>query len=159
MGSVIFILLILIAGILYNIIPPYIKRKKTEIPFWNSILCTGLPIITIKSNDIELHMLVDSGSDMNHIDKKVLDKIEARELEGGSNISTLGGTVTAPYYSVELKVRGKKMQETCLAVDFGEALKTTEEELGYEIHGILGMSFLESHKYVLDFYNFVMYQK
>lgn len=153
------VLLILFAGTLYNIIPPYIKRKKTKISFVDSLTKTGLPIIPVKSGNTQLYMLVDSGSDWSHIDKKVINGVKAKQLEGGNQISTLGGVVSAPFYQVELDVKGEKMQETCLALDFGEAFKSTEEEYGHEIHGILGMSFLEQHNYVLDFDKFIAYQK
>lgn len=159
MELIIATLIVLFAGTLYNIIPPYIKRKKTEISFRQSIVKTNLPIVAVKSGDMELHMLVDSGSDFSHIDKNILHDIKASKLEGSNKVHSIGGVITADYYFVNFDVKGENIDEICLATDFGEALKSTEEECGYKVHGILGIPFLINHNYILDFNNFIAYQQ
>ena len=138
-------------------------RRRSYMSFRESLDLTGLPIITFKWRDKRLHFLLDTGANFSVINEKVAAKIAENtqiNMRGSSKLVGLGGEVKeCPHLPIELSYKDKLYQEKFQVTDMSKPFKEIKNMHGVTLHGILGNSFLERYKYVLDFKEMIAYSK
>lgn len=135
------------------------KNKKT-ISFKESMDLTELPIITFSNNNTKLNFLLDTGSNISHINNSILNKLNFTTLN--REISTVGFTgeiVDSAFCKMELEYKGKIYEDDFSITNLDDAFGVIKQESGVQIHGILGSKFFEKYKYVLDFGKLIAYMK
>lgn len=135
------------------------KNKKT-ISFKESMDLTELPIITFSNNNTKLNFLLDTGSNISHINSSILNKLNFTTLN--REISTVGFTgeiVDSAFCKMELEYKGKIYEDDFSITNLDDAFGVIKQESGVQIHGILGSKFFEKYKYVLDFGKLIAYMK
>jgi hypothetical protein len=150
---------IIIILIVFTIADIKNKNKKT-ISFKESMDLTELPIITFSNNNIKLNFLLDTGSNISHINSSVLNKLQYSILN--KEISTVGFTgevVDSAFCKMELEYKGKTYKDEFSITNLDEAFGVIKQESGVQIHGILGSKFFERYKYILDFSKLEAYTK
>lgn len=135
------------------------QKEKTKISFKEGLDLTDLPIVTFYQNSKKLHFLLDTGSNISYINKKVLQDIEAESL--GSSSSTFGvegAGINTEHYMIQIGYKDQVFTEEFGALDLSPAFSAIEAESGIKLHGIIGNKFFEKYKYILDFRELIAYR-
>ena len=143
-----------------NVIEKIIKEKRDKISFKESMDLTDLPIITLYNGKTKINFLLDTGSNLSHINRSYLSNLEYQDLNVEQDtIGMEGNKVTSKVCIIQVFYKENKYEEEFVASDLDNAFNTIKQESGVQIHGILGNKFFEKYKYVLDFSNLTAYVK
>lgn len=154
------ILLVLLLATSVNIIEKIVKEKKDKISFKESMDLTDLPIITLYNGKTKINFLLDTGSNLSHINRSYLSNLEYQDLNVEQDtIGMEGSKVTSKVCKIQVFYKENRYEEEFVASDLDNAFNTIKQESGVQIHGILGNKFFEKYKYVLDFSNLTAYVK
>ena len=117
-----------------------------------SLTQVGLPLILVKAQAQYLCFLLDTGSNINVLDKKVA---EFFQLSGGTAQQQqfgIDGTLqTTDVVKLTFSLEEREYKADFSVMDLSSAFGKVEEESGIQIHGLLGCSFMEQQNWVLDF--------
>lgn len=160
LGVINIILLVLLLAFSVNIIEKIIREKRDKISFKESMDLTDLPIITLYNGKTKINFLLDTGSNLSHINRSYLSNLEYQDLNVEQDtIGMEGNKVTSKVCRIQVFYKENKYEEEFVASDLDNAFNTIKQESGVQIHGILGNKFFEKYKYVLDFSNLTAYVK
>lgn len=117
-----------------------------------SIFKVGLPLLIVKAQAQNLCFLLDTGSNINVLDKRVA---EFFQLSGGTaqqqQFGIDGELRTSNIVEFSFFLEEREYKADFSVMDLSSAFGKEEEESGIQIHGLLGCSFMEQQKWVLDF--------
>lgn len=117
-----------------------------------------LPIITFQVGGKKLNFLLDTGANYCIIDSNLLDTIEHTKLNLEGTVYGAGGVeVKVSYVSIDLKYKGVDYADMFQVLDLSNTFGMIKEESGVNLHGVLGNSFFQKYKYVIDFDELVAY--
>ncbi|WP_418665343.1 aspartyl protease family protein [Alistipes finegoldii] len=116
-----------------------------------------IPLLIVKAQAKNLCFLLDTGSNINILDKKVA---EFFQLSGGTAQQQqfgIDGTLqTTDVVKLTFSLEEREYKADFSVMDLSSAFGKVEEESGIQIHGLLGCSFMEQQKWVLDFENLTL---
>lgn len=162
LSLVICFLVAVILALLGSILSDWLV-KKIGSSYKDSIDKAGVPIVTFKNGNQSLNFLLDTGSDMSHIDTSVVKSLEDIETTKGDSVAiyTANGFKEGnnDWIRIPLKYRGQYYSEEFMPLDLHETFNSIKEETGIQLHGILGVTFLRNYRYVLDFDKMIAYTK
>lgn len=132
------------------------NRYKQSISFKESLDLTELPIVTFYYDDvkrIKLNFLLDTGSNLSHINKSVLSSINENyeEKESVSVIGINGSPMKSSICNLDIKYKDLSFTEEFVVSDLDTVFSEVKKNTGVQIHGILGSKFFEKYKYIIDF--------
>ena len=135
--------------------------------FWNNIAnrrmiiplhLRCLPLLIVKAQVKNLCFLLDTGSNINVLDKRVA---EFFQLSGGTAQQQqfgIDGTLQiTDVVKLTFSLEEREYKADFSVMDLSSAFGKVEEESGIQIHGLLGCSFMEQQKWVLDFEKLCLY--
>lgn len=119
----------------------------------NSILSKlGLPLLIVKAQAKNLCFLLDTGSNINVLDKKVAEFFQLSSGTAQQHQFGIDGTLqTTNVVELTFSLEEREYKADFSVMDLSSAFGKVEEESGIQIHGLLGCSFMEQQKWVLDF--------
>lgn len=136
------------------------KDKYDYLSFRESLDLTGLPIITFHQDKVKLNFMLDTGSNKNIIDKSIVSKIENIPIKGKTSIMGFNGQKeVATNTKIEMSHKNKILESNFQVLDMSVPFGEIKKEFGVTIHGILGNTFMQKYKYILDFDEMVAYSK
>lgn len=138
-----------------------IFHKPEEISFKAGLDLTSIPVVTLYQGDKKFNFLLDTGSNSCIINKSDLPKIEHKVMEGeAESIVGMEGTpVMANRCMITLYFGNRGYEYSYLINDMSQAFNNIKQTTGVTLHGIIGSSFFNKFKYVLDFDKLVAYSK
>jgi hypothetical protein len=135
-------------------------EKKNAISFKESMDLTDLPIITLRQGAKKVNLLLDTGSTKSVILPSVLENLEYEDTgEVGTIYGMEGNTIDTKYIKMDLMYNYITYNEVFQVVDMSNAFNSIKQSTGVTVHGILGNSFFERYKYIIDFQKFIAYGK
>lgn len=154
----IFAVIMAVIGIIY-----YINTKyKYNISFKTSMQLTDYPILILKSNDVQLNFLVDTGSSFSQIDSNALEGCCYEILKNnGFRYSTGAGSakIEAGVLAINLDLENHNLNTYMAFKDMSDVFKPIKDKNGVNINGILGTDFLNANKFVIDFEKYLIRSK
>ena len=119
----------------------------------NSILSKlGLPLLIVKAQAKNLCFLLDTGSNINVLDKKVAEFFQLSSGTVQRQQFGIDGTLQiTDVVEMTFSLEEREYKAAFSVMDLSSAFGKLEEESGIQIHGLLGCSFIEQQKWVLDF--------
>lgn len=119
----------------------------------NSILSKlGLPLLIVKAQAKNLCFLLDTGSNINVLDKKVAEFFQLSSGTVQRQQFGIDGTLQiTDVVEMTFSLEEREYKAAFSVMDLSSAFGKVEEESGIQIHGLLGCSFMEQQKWVLDF--------
>lgn len=158
------LLVILLAGVIlaikYSI--KFIQKCRTDyISFRESLALTELPIITFYQNGKKINFVLDTGSTMSVVNEKSLKGLKHTLNDSTSTAAGLDGKLKegVKHVNITIEYKDKMYTEIFQVLNLTELLTMIKESTGVSIHGILGTSFMQKYKYVLDFKEMIAYSK
>lgn len=129
------------------------ESPKILINFNSLLIDNNIPVITIVINKNEYNFLIDSGCNVNILEKSVfLEQI--LDTESDNNNSIIGIQVSAEktyHTNLSFTLQNKEFIEVFEILDASHGFKPIEELYHIPIHGILGCEFFKKYKVILDF--------
>lgn len=158
---IVILLAVILVAVIVNGIESYRRQKKKEtMSFREAMDLTELPIITFYNNNKKLNFLLDTGSDLSHINKSLLPSLKYKEIDESRNIISVGGnTQSLGCCDMTVTYKNQKFIDRFYISDLDEAFGVIKAETGVQIHGILGSKFFVKYKYILDFESLIAYSK
>lgn len=123
-----------------------------------SIDKVGIPFVTVSNGDKTLNFIIDTGSNLSYLDSRYLDWFKAKDLNKSTKTVGAGGSLETHHYVISFDYNGRKFKDVVGSVDLQHAFGQIKDESGIEIHGILGVQFLRSNHFVIDFDTLNFYQ-
>lgn len=157
--GILIICIIVVAAFIANGIEDHHKGNKMS--FRESMDLTELPIVTFYQGNEKFNFLLDTGSNHSHISTETAARIKGTPMVGEVSVSGSGGSVSVnKAIQSELSYKDNNYNVVLLIGDhLNEAFKSMKETTGVSVHGIIGSTFLNENKYVLDFDELVAYTK
>lgn len=157
-------LLVLIILVIYFTIGLIISLRKKKvsdiISIRESLLLTGFPIITLRSNGKLLNFLLDTGANYSAIHKDIVNDTDFTVSEQAGSCTGLTGSIeNCDYVELHLSYKDTKMTAFSQVLDLSHVINTIKDSSGVTIHGILGNCFFQDYRYVLDFDKLAVYSK
>lgn len=133
----------------------YEKRKeRTILSIKEAVLLTDFPILTFNNNGKKLRFLLDTGSNRNIIDKRMIPYLmitDSSSAHGMDSAEGLGGTADfSGTYLICFNYDSLKFRAVFMAMDGCAGFDKIKEESGVEVNGILGAPFMTQYKYLID---------
>jgi len=136
------------------------KQKNTAMDFRRGLELADLPIVTFYQGDIKLNFLLDTGANYSVINSSTLNSINYTPSKHTSTVYGLEGkSQKASFAIIEFTYRNNKYDDSFQVIDMSNAFDNIKKESGVTLHGIIGNSFMQRFKYVLDFDEMIAYSK
>lgn len=137
--------------------------KKVGFSLKETMTDIGVPIVTLKNGEKEFNFILDTGSDISHIDSNIKDSLSNTEEVEGDNltVTTANGSVEGNnnWIRVPLNYKKQSFVEDFMLLDLHDSFEVLREDTGIQLHGILGGTFLRKYRYVLDYVDLIAYTK
>lgn len=138
--------------ILAKIVNAFFSKKEYEMSFGEALDLTGLPIVTFTQGEHKLNFLLDSGANKSVINSDHLKAL--RHAPTGEKCTVFGmegNSVETYFTTIPFTYKNRSYTEEFQVVDLNSAINQVKVESGVNFIGIIGNSFLQKYKYVLDF--------
>ena len=162
-GNIFIVLLIVLVFTIIAYVVDLFRRTKIDplvgkISFKESMDLVELPIITFVNNGNKFNFLFDTGASLSSINKECLKSFNyEKEDKSGTVYGIDGNKQELNYVKAILNYRGREYSESFQVVDLSQAFNHIKQDYGVTLHGIIGNSFFQKYKYVLDFSELVAY--
>lgn len=154
------IIVVLVVFITTSTIKNRIKRNRSKISFKESMDLVELPVVTFYNNNRKLNFLLDTGSNVSHINKSVLSSLDCEKINKENTVMGIEGKkIVSKVCDMILYYKNQKFEGEFSITDLNSAFNAIKKESGVHIHGILGNLFFQKYKYIFDFDNLAVYCK
>ena len=118
----------------------------------------GLPLLIVKAQAKNLCFLLDTGSNINVLDRRVSEFFQlSGETAKQHQFGIDGELRTTDVVELAFSLEEQEYKANFSVMDLSSAFGKVEEESGIQIHGLLGCSFMEQQKWILDFEKLCLY--
>ena len=154
------LLVVIVVAMIINAIEDNRKKNDSKISFRESMDLTELPVVTFYNGDKKLNFLLDTGSNVSHINSSVIHLLDHTKTDQKTDtIGMEGNKVSNDICKMTVYYRNQRFEEDFIISDLNDAFDIIKQEDGVQIHGILGSKFFEKYRYVLDFSELIAYIK
>ena len=154
------LLVVIVVAMIINAIEDNRKKNESKISFRESMDLTELPVVTFYNGDKKLNFLLDTGSNVSHINSSVIHLLDHTKTDQKTDtIGMEGNKVSNDICKMTVYYRNQRFEEDFIISDLNDAFDIIKQEDGVQIHGILGSKFFEKYRYVLDFSELIAYIK
>ena len=142
----------------------YVNRKNrirhsTKMSFKESLDLTDLPIVTFTIGDKKCNFLLDTGASESVINESCLKTYPYMTVNGSGTLTGLDGIKRKTnYVRMDLTYKGKDYSEIFTVTDMDKVFNTIKTETGVTLNGILGNSFMQTYRYIIDFKELAAYR-
>lgn len=138
--------------ILAKIVNAFFSKKEYEMSFGEALDLTGLPIVTFTQGEHKLNFLLDSGANKSVINSDHLKALSHTPTGEKCTVFGMEGNSVETYFTtIPFTYKNRSYTEEFQVVDLNSAINQVKAESGVNFIGIIGNSFLQKYKYVLDF--------
>lgn len=157
---VIGILLMVLAVLAVSTIRKNRRRDDSKISFKEAMDLVELPVVTFYNGDRKLNFLLDTGSNVSHINSSVISSLNCKKTGISKEHMGIEGNIkNTEMCEMSIYYKNQKFEGEFYMTDLDNAFDIIKQESGVQIHGILGSKFFERYKYVLDFGELVAHVK
>lgn len=129
-----------------------------KMSFKETLDLTELPIVTFRNNDKKFNFLLDTGATNSVINKSALADMVSNPTEKKDTIyGSDGNREEVDIVSIGISYKDNTFDEEFYAKDLDAAFGNLKVSHGVNLHGILGNSFFQRYRYVIDFDKLVAY--
>lgn len=153
-------LIAIIIVIVAQLIRKYSKIYKRVISFRESLDLAGLPVITFNQGKKKFNFLFDTGATNSVINSTVLKDLKYTPISD-YKCEVYGMEGNAQYVdivTIDFK-RDITFSDEFQVIDMSSAFDSVKAETGVTISGILGNTFFQKYKYVIDYEQMIVYSK
>lgn len=136
-----------------------IDKNLGKISFKESMDLVDLPVITFFNNGKKFNFLLDTGSSHSSFNLESIEGVLGNPIEGEYThfIGADGNPTPTQSVTMPIVYKDKEYQEDFQVIDLSKAFGIVKSESGVNLHGILGNSFFQKYKYVINFDELIVY--
>lgn len=156
------ILAVVVIATIVNICESKLDKERSKFSFKEAMDLIDLPIITFQAGNNKLSFLLDTGADESHITSEAAPLLNTVPFDANisDNITVAKNVSVSKGYNTTLTYKGHNYDVTLYeSKEMSGAFAQLKSMYGIQIHGILGTSFFQKYRYVLDFAELTAYQK
>ena len=138
-----------------------VKVKGEKLEFRQDYANHQLPIVKLNFNGNRLNFLLDTGADINIINKDTFNSIKTEDVnvEKAALVTTGSTAVTSEKTILPFKYGNKKFEEPFRIMNMSEPFNYLLDKHQIQIHGVLGTDFFSKYKWSIDFDTMVVWTK
>lgn len=155
------LIIVTFIAVLINGVEDYNSYNRTnKLSFKGSIDSLTIPIVTLFNNGKAFNFVVDTGANYSVINAEYLKLFDAKIIKGiTGKVYGIDGNQQDVYYArIQLSQYTDNFVEEFQIFDIQSMCDNLKEENGVEIVGILGSSFFQRYKFIIDFNELNMYR-
>lgn len=155
------LIIVTFIAVLINGVEDYNSHNRTnKLSFKGSIDSLTIPIVTLFNNGKAFNFVVDTGANYSVINTEYLKLFDAKIIKGiTGKVYGIDGNQQDVYYArIQLSQYTDNFVEEFQIFDIQSMCDNLKEENGVEIVGILGSSFFQRYKFIIDFDELNMYR-
>lgn len=151
----------IIAGIVNLIGVGDTKRKADSISLKESMDLCNMPVVTFMNNGNKFNFILDTGATESHVSVSTMSNMIGTDSGRQVHVQGFTGAAEANCSKiVDLIYKDRVFTaELFISPALDNAFAEIKQNLGVQLHGIIGSTFLREHGYVLDFYDLIAYSK
>ncbi len=148
-------------GIIAHTIAKKLEQKKTSVSFEEAMNLLDLPLVTVFVNRKKLNLIVDTGCDTSCLSKFGQSIAQIKSTKSSStSVGADGKAVQVQDSTLDFTLKKHKYsQHFTIREGLDEAFAIVKQECGVQLHGLLGSDFLNTHNYVIDYKDHILYKK
>ena len=138
------------------------KDKISKVSFKKTLQIAGIPIVTLKHDNLRLNFIIDTGATTSLINSSLLERIKDKQkIDSIDVVSGLDPNVEykTEKYNIPIWLNRNKFNVIFCVMDLNPTFNSLKYETGITVHGLLGSDFLESNKCILDYDRMILYHK
>ncbi len=124
---------------------------------------SNMPIIEVLIDKKKCKFLLDSGANINVLDKNIFEKIDNNKImkTPSEGFTTASGGLESKVFRAEIKFKLEQQifNEIFEIIDMSAPFGTIKDKDNIELHGILGTGFFQKYQWTIDFENLVVWVK
>jgi predicted aspartyl protease len=138
-----------------------VKKNGDKLEFNNDYNNHKIPVIKLCFEGEKYNFLIDTGADVNLLNKSVFNEITKGNVETLTNgmIQTASSEVKSEKADLSFKYINKQFTENFVLFDLDVAFKNMLIDRNIQLHGVLGSEFFKKHRWSVDFDNMVIWTK
>lgn len=156
------IIILLIACLTASIIIIYKDRSKhkTKMSFREGLDLTDIPVVTFNINNKKANFVLDTGASSSVINEECLKDFDyvVSDKDSGKVTGIDGVKRDITYVDIILNYKDIEYPESFMVTDLSDVFNIIKEETGVNLNGIIGTSFMQKYRYILDFKELVAYR-
>lgn len=155
------LIIVTFIAVLINGVEDYNSHNRAnKLSFKGSIDSLTIPIVTLFNNGKAFNFVVDTGANYSVINAEYLKLFDAKIIKGiTGKVYGIDGNLQDVYYArIQLSQHTDNFVEEFQIFDIQSMCDNLKEENGVEIVGILGSSFFQRYKFIIDFNELNMYR-
>lgn len=155
------LIIVTFIAVLVNGVEDYNSHNRTnKLSFKGSVDSLTIPIVTLFNNGKAFNFVVDTGANYSVINAEYLKLFDAKIIKGiTGKVYGIDGNQQDVYYArIQLSQYTDNFVEEFQIFDIQSMCDNLKEENGVEIVGILGSSFFQRYKFIIDFNELNMYR-
>ena len=133
------------------------NKTGTCISFKGTLKKTGLPIITLYNDDCALNFLVDTGSDVNCINKDKLKYLHYTETNKSGKMVNSSGVEQAKVVNLPINDQSGVANMEFYILDLSKQFDAIAKHDGVQIDGILGSKFCKDAGLIINYNDYKIY--
>ena len=135
-------------------------RDTTVMSIRESLDLVGLPIVTFTIDSVRYNFILDTGANISTIDSSIIPSIKHEKTGEKDVLYGIDGRPTeSEYLNIDLEYNNNKYTELFQAADIAASLDRVKQESGISVAGLIGNSFFQKYKYLIDFNSLKVYSK
>lgn len=135
-------------------------RDTTVMSIRESLDLVGLPIVTFTIDSVRYNFILDTGANVSTIDSGIIPSIKHEKTGEKDVVYGIDGRPTeSEYLNIDLEYNNNKYTELFQAADIAASLDRVKQESGISVAGLIGNSFFQKYKYLIDFNSLKVYSK
>ena len=155
--TIIIILVICVIVLILNIRD---NKTRVKMSIKESLDLVGLPIVTFYQGHNKFNFLLDTGANNSVINESALEYMEHNILDTVGTLSGLDGKpIEVQYANIHLNYNDTTYDTEFQITNMNDAFENIKAESGIKLVGIIGNTFFQKYKYILDFDKLAVYTK
>ena len=155
------VICVLVVALVISLLIIYKDRLKhhTKMSFKESLDLTDLPIVTFNIDNKKCNFLLDTGASESVINKSCLENYPYQEVKGTGTLTGLDGIKRqTEYVRMSLTYKNHEYSEIFTVTDMDKVFNHIKTETGVTLNGIIGNSFMQKYRYIIDFKELAAYR-
>lgn len=135
--------------------------KRNYLSLRESMDLCNLPVVTFVNNDHKFNFILDTGATENHVSESAMSNMIGEPSDKQIHVQGFTGSAEANQGKfVDLIYRDRIFRtEIFVSPALDQSFAEIKQNLGVQLHGIIGSQFLKEYGYILDFDNLIAYSK